>query len=112
MRRDLAYWRALDLRVKRRVGEWLDRPFPGAPRVGTDWWMARQVSLALAPPFFLAPVITTILYPWLPQPSAWLYVATSLMLLGVAFVAHTEYKKACDAALVVSETPGAGGLDR
>lgn len=98
MRIDLAYWRELDARVKRRLAAWTARPFPGMPRVGGEHWLTRQVTLALAPAFLLTPLVTWVLYPWLPQPEWWLYEGAGLMLLGVALVAHTEYKKAQHAA--------------
>lgn len=90
----LAYWYELDRRAKKRFDELLARPIPGLPEKGGDWWLARKLTLGLAPPFLLAPVATKLLYSWLPQPDWWLYEAMGMMLLGVAFVAHTEYKKA------------------
>lgn len=105
MKHDLAYWRDLDARVKARLDAWMSRPFPGAPKHGTEYWIARQACLALAPPFLLAPLVTWLLYPWLPQPEAWLYEAAGMMLLGVALVAHTEYKKAQERAGDVSVHP-------
>lgn len=105
MRHDLAYWRDLDARVKRRFADWLSRPLPGMPQEGGEHWLTRQATLWLAPAFLLTPLATRILYPWLPQPEWWLYEAAGMMLLGVALVAHTEYKKAQQSARDVSEPP-------
>lgn len=97
-------WRSLDewYRVERELKERIDactkRPFPAMPEIGGERWLTRQITLALAPPFLLAPIVTWLLYPWLPQPEAWLYEAAGLMLLGVAFVAHADYRKAQQAA--------------
>lgn len=109
MKRDLAYWRALDAKVKRCLVEIMDRPFRAMPKVGGELWLTRQITLALAPPFLLTPVATWMLYPWLPQPEAWLYEAAGVMLLDVAFVAHTDYKKAQQSAGELSESPPDAG---
>lgn len=106
----LAAWHDLEARLKTRLDEWTRHPFPGMPKVGGDAWLTRQVALALAPAFLLTPIATWILYPWLPQPEAWLYEATGVMLLGVSFVAHTEYKRAQLHAALLSAAPGAGAL--
>lgn len=105
MKRDLAYWRELDARVKRRLAEWTSRPLPGMPARGGEHWLTRQATLWLAPAFLLTPLATWLLYPWLPQAEWWLYEAVGVMLLGVAVVAHTEYKKAQQSARDVSGHP-------
>lgn len=87
-------WYELDARVKRRIARLSAWRPPGAPAKGADAWMARQAALATAAPFLLTPLVTFLLYPWLPQRDAWLYELAGLMLLGVALVAHIEYKKA------------------
>lgn len=103
--RELAYWYDLEARLKRRFDEITKRPFPAMPHVGGEMWLLRQVTLALAPAFLLVPIVTWALYPWLPQPDWWIYESAGVALLTVAFVAHTEYKKAQHAATVVSEHP-------
>lgn len=87
-------WHRADRALKDRLDAWTKRPFPAMPEVGGEPWLLRQVTLALALPFLLAPPVTWFFYPWLPQPEAWLYEAAGAMLLGVAFVAHTDHRKA------------------
>ena len=105
-------WYRVERELKERLDELTKRPFPAMPDVGGEAWILRQVTLALAPPFFLAPLVTWLLYPWLPQPEAWIYEAAGMMLLCVAFVAHTDYKKAQQAAREVSGHPPEPGEAR
>lgn len=112
-------WRSLDewYRVERELKERLDaltqRPFPAMPEIGGEHWLTRQVTLALAPAFLLAPLVTWLLYPWLPQREAWMYEAAGVMLLAAAYVAHADYKKAQRGARELSEfPPDAGEVSR
>lgn len=111
MKRNLAYWRALDADVKRRFDEWTKRPIPGVPTLGTDAWVMRQVSLAFGVPLLLTPLVTLILYPWLPQPDGLVMLWMGMGALGVALAAHHEYKKAQQSGREVSEHPPATGKD-
>lgn len=104
----LEAWRELDARVKHRFDELTRWRPPGAPSLGADAWMSRQAAVAIATPFLLTPLITWILYPWLPQQDWWLYESTGVMLLGVAFVANTEYKKAQHTDGILSVSPRTG----
>lgn len=92
--RSLAEWHRVERDLKGRLDRLTKRPFPAMPEVGGEHWLTRQVTLALAPAFLLVPVVTWLLYPWLPQPEAWIYEAAGVMLLAVSFVAHTEYNRA------------------
>jgi len=87
-------WYDLDKRAK----NWFARlgtnvRFRGVAPEALNAWLTAQACLALAVPFVATPLVTWILYPWLPQPDAWLYEFAGVMLLGVALVASHEYKK-------------------
>lgn len=101
-------WRRLDREVKERFARWEPR-FRGIPPEHTTVWLTYNVCAALAPPFLLAPLITWKLYPWLPQPDAWIYACVGMALGGVALAARHEYKNRTQSARVVSDSPPQGG---
>lgn len=87
-------WHELDRRVKERVARMgSDIRFRGVAPEALNAWLTSQVTLAVAVPLLAAPLVTWVLYSWLPQPDAWLYELAGVMLLGVALAAHHEYKK-------------------
>ena len=100
----LEAWAKLDRDVKERAAKFGEGiHFRGiAPNAVGDW-LTSQVCATLAVPVLATPIVTWLLYPWLPQPDAWLYVVAGLMLLGMSLVARHEYKKKNLEALVVSD---------
>lgn len=102
---NLAEWHRLDREVK----AWLDRAtdlrFKGVPPQSLNAWLTAQVCFAIAIPLLLTPLVTMLLYPWLPQPDRWLYGLTGVGLLCVSLGAYHEYKKRAHETPALSEHP-------
>lgn len=102
----LEEWRRLDRDVKERFAKWEPR-FRGIPQEHVDLWLTYQMCAALALPFLLTPLVTWLIYPWLPQPEAWIHACAGMSLGVVSLAARHDYKKRIHSAPSVSANPPA-----
>lgn len=103
----LAWWHEQDRRLKERVANMQEPRFRGVPRGAVGAWLMSQLCFAMAIPFLLTPIVTRLLYPWLPQQDAWIYILAGAMLLAASLAAHRECQRARDAEGMVSGNPDA-----